>query len=244
MNVAGFSTVREIAPEREWSFLEGWRTIRRWEGTELELNAYAPALQALGVRLNIRPSRLPYHVLELRIDNAQDGTEEDADAQMVIEFSIKPNRLEKDIFDSPRWKQLIVANRPEAELLRKWREKLDLEKPPTVTNPLAILFKADIQSSVEAYWVPQFVLRRTITVPAGWTGLADVTLTGYQFAAADLVVAESIPSPYSDYIGTIGGWWVKDAPEIGGTVGGKTTIVHEWQHAAEWTELQYPKFTP
>jgi hypothetical protein len=244
MNVAGFSTVREIAPEREWSFQEGWSTVRRWEGTEMELTAFSPALQAPGVRLNIRPARLPYHVLELRVDNAQDGTEDDPDAQMVTEFSVKPSRLEKDIFDSPKWKQLVATAPAEAEQLRAWRENIDLENEPAVANAIALLFRADIRASVEAYWVPQFVLHRTITVPAGWSGVADVTFAGYQFSAAHLIITESIPAPYSNYITTIGGWWVKDAPEIGGVVGGKTAIVHEWHHATEWTELQYPKFTP
>jgi hypothetical protein len=235
----GTPEVIEQPSEREYNAQTGWRTVRRWRGTREACELFVPQLlnSVNSFRINVEDGS-PMATIEGWVDNAQDGSSVDSEAQITTAWEVFGNDLEKDIFDHPRFAALAVGDR---EVLKSFRDgSLDYNEAAFQLSgaPDAADYLDALDSKQESYTVAQIVLRRTKSVASLAAVYCINSNANKTYTRAQLIAAEGVPSAVITEMPSTGKWLARTGQKAQQS-NGRYQITQEWWHADTWSFL-YP----
>ena len=259
MKTQGNQLPIEMPQERRYSPAKGWSTGRKWQGTEVAINALAAQLIAEGsdnINLTISPLDAGLATLAVTFDDLQDGDEPQAEAsgEPVADndtWTLQGNDFEKDIWSHPIVADLANTCPDEYDWLRKnltavqkngtFKDVLDAYTGTTACDlKVKEIFKM-FRDGVEAYSVSQYVLRRSRVIKSKAAGELSVDNVGEQFTLTQLRAVEGVPATLVFALPADGAW-IKRTPTVNYD-GNKISVENEYWHADSWHETLYPLYS-
>lgn len=235
MTLNGDNQIVELEPERTYTAREGWRTVRRWKGTKSAVQDFIPTLLIDGTNIRIIPDDGPLATVEGWYDNAQDGSDVAADAQIVTTWSVVSNELEQSVAESDYFDALAggggITGNQERSAIREF-----LAGDLSYDEAYGSVFSSEAQALVDqiaagktSYAISQIVLRRTKVVSGYDSAVAYLANANKVYTRAQLISAFSPPSGVQSEMPAAGEWLARNGTKEQ-QPSGKWVITQEFWH--------------
>lgn len=227
---------------RVYSPRAGWSGSDEYTGTLFNVNALATQFQRLGLGFELEYlDGNPYAKFITYATDADDGSP--LEDQVVSVWGLVTNDLEKNITEAPEvlslpaetvkdvLKRVATVNEDEDNFI------IDVQ---ALHGTALDLYVALVRGWPSSFFVPQYVLQNTVTLPrgvaidAGYYQYAGVVMTN----TANLVRVFAIPLNELSFDMPEGQWLVKGANTVPQD-NGKAIFTQEYWHADQWPSFPY-----
>lgn len=238
--VKGDPSLIELEPERSYSARDGWRSVRRWRGSKQAVNGFIPTLLVDGFQIRIVPDEGPNATIEAWFDNAQDGADVTADAQIVTTWFVLANAVEQHITESAKFTALGDTDE---DFIRAYLDDFYTyaEVSALVSAGDATEFVKLINQGKTSYEISQIVLRR-IKIMSGYaSAVALLSNSNKVYSRAQIISAFSPPSAVQSEMPAAGEWLARNGTKEQ-LANGKWQVTLEFWHG-DYISFVYPRVT-
>lgn len=237
-----------LQPRERWTPRTGRVTEPRTKLLNASVAAHTASLRAAGYSYEVEPlGESPYSIVTT-LAVAEDATPTTILADL---WEIDGNDLEKSIWELPAVKTQMERT---TDLEERARIRYNIEQfvkgeatdgattPANFDSSVYTALIKSLLSGVESFPVSTYVLRRTITVPAGTTLSPVFTNSNRIYTTAALLAFETtIPSNLRSDLP--GGFWQKKTPTAGQQSDGRWQYRVEYWYAEDFDEFIYEAAT-
>lgn len=246
-----------LQPAQRWTPRGGFITNPRTKLLNGSVAAFTASLRANGYAYEVEPlGESPYSIVTTI------AVEPDATADTILNdlWELDGNDLEKDYWSAPAvdaWfgEMDLIQKAAVRALVERWvREGGD---PEDFRNEVAVAFAggpssglsaqdeaildlivSDLAAGTQSYAIAAYVLRRTVTVPAGTTLAPSFGNANKIFTSAQLVSVEST-IPLNLRASLPDGYWQKKTPTASQQPDGRWVYRVEYWWAEEYSTMLY-----
>ncbi len=236
VNIIGAGTIEWLNDDLEGDIHRGVRATRRARGLRSDLESLMPFFMAPGITVRLSDDDPPFALLTIGFSDAADGRKADDPTNLLTTWTLDGQRLENDLFTHPLFKGLSEA---EKRNLHDYRNHKGDDWITSTMFPDEFLIYEMLLNGTESYLTSQFVLRRTTSVPASYSGQFATFDVNKVYTTAQLQAAEVIPNTI--HFEMPDGEWFKEAPVIKQQSNGRFEIENTWLHAKEWHPSLYER---
>ena len=246
-----------LQPAQRWTPRGGFITNPRTKLLNGSVAAFTASLRANGYAYEVEPlGESPYSIVTTI------AVEPDATADTILNdlWELDGNDLEKDYWNAPKVKEFLsVGNalqradvkRIVEAFVREGGDVNDMIKEVAraltvgASNTLSVeedavlnLIVADLVAGTQSFAVAAYVLRRTVTVPAGTTLAPSFGNANKIFTSAQLVATETT-IPLNLRASLPAGYWQKKTPTASQQPDGRWSYRVEYWWAEEYSTMLY-----
>mgnify|MGYP003333176592 FL=1 len=236
----GDNQVRELESERTYNVRDGWKTVRRYRGTKEAVQLFIPTLLVDGVAIRVIPDDGPLATVEAFYDNAQDGSNQTLDAQIVTTWSVASNEIEQSIIETDAFDAL----NDDSQLAIREYLSGDITHGEAVgrtETPAGDIFLDSIASGKTTIAISQIVLRRTRVISGFDSALTFLSNANKVYSRAQLISTFAPPSGVQSEMPSSGEWLARNGNKEQQS-NGKWVLTQEWWHGERISSL-YPRVT-
>lgn len=246
-----------LQPAQRWTPRGGFITNPRTKLLNTSVASFTASLRANGYAYEVEPlGESPYSIVTTL------AVEPDATADTILNdlWELDGNDLEKDYWNAPSVKEFLsVGNSLQKadvkrivetfvreggdvdDMTREVARALTVGARNTLTaeeDAILNLIVADLVAGTQSFAVATYVLRRTVTVPAGTTlapsfGNANKIFTSAQLVATETTIPLNLRASLPD------GYWQKKTPTASQQPDGRWVYRVEYWWAEEYSTMLY-----
>ena len=246
-----------LQPAQRWTPRGGFITNPRTKLLNGSVASFTASLRANGYAYEVEPlGESPYSIVTTI------AVEPDATADTILNdlWELDGNDLEKDYWNASAVKEFLsgatllqraIVRKTVEEYVREGGSESDLKRDVAIALSFAqntILLPAeeailelivkDLVSGIQSYAEAAYVLRRTVTVPAGTTLAPSFGNANKIFTSAQLVATETT-IPLNLRASLPGGYWQKKTPTASQQPDGRWSYRVEYWWAEEYSTMLY-----
>ena len=236
----GDNQVRELESERTYNVRDGWKTVRRYRGTKEAVQLFIPTLLVDGVAIRVIPDDGPLATVEAFYDNAQDGSNQTLDAQIVTTWSVASNEIEQSIIETDAFDALNDDSRLAIREFLSGDIKYNAAAYRS-QRPQSDVFLDAIALGKTTLSVSQISLRRTRVISGFDSALTFLSNANKVYSRAQLIAAFAPPSGVQSEMPANGEWLARNGIKEQ-QANGKWVLTQEWWHGLKISSL-YPRVT-
>lgn len=246
-----------LQPAQRWTPRGGFITNPRTKLLNGSVAAFTASLRANGYAYEVEPlGESPYSIVTTI------AVEPDATADTILNdlWELDGNDLEKDYWSAPKVQQWLgnldlIQKAAVRALVERWvreggnpedfrnevAEALGGDGLPidgVASDAIRDLIVSDLAAGTQSYAIAAYVLRRTVTVPAGTTlapsfGNANKIFTSAQLVSVETTIPLNLRASLPD------GYWQKKTPTASQQPDGRWTYRVEYWWAEEYSTMLY-----
>lgn len=188
--------LQEEAIEYGWNVSTGYFTKRTWKGTEAEIKALLPSLQAAGYSYTVTQGPI-WQVTATIQNDTQDNN--DQNEQPIVQFEVSSGTTTGNVLmtQNPLTKDLdpvIVARVKNAIDNNETLAFLAESTVPAAARQKASDLYFHYQHGVQEYYQSNPVLRKTYTVSNRWAVNESIDGVNRIFTKGGMIATENVPS--------------------------------------------------